>query len=149
MTAHVVEVAWLDARETVTMAELSRVCGLTEAELEELLEFGALEPIDKEGPQRLFSAECIGTLRRAARLRRDFDLDLFAVALLLDYLHRIDMLERQVKSLQAHLPGHAHGSHREGPEPWREPHGGAVSDAPVTPSGSAGQGPDSGFDSSR
>jgi chaperone modulatory protein CbpM len=149
MTAHVVEVAWLDARETVTMAELSRICGLTEAELEELLEFGALEPIDKEGPERLFSAECIGTLRRAATLRRDFDLDLFAIALLLDYLHRIDLLERQLKSLQAHLPGHAHGWQREGPQPWREPHGTAVSDLPVSPSGTAEPGLDSGFDSSR
>ena len=105
-----VEVDWLDARETVSMAELSRVCGLTEAELGELMEYGALAPLDRQPPERLFSSECIGPLRRAARLRRDFDLDLFAVALLLDYLHRIDALERQVKSLQAHVPAHAHAA---------------------------------------
>lgn len=123
MTAHVVEVDWLDARETVSMAELSRVCGLSETELGELLEYGALVPLDKAATGRLFSSECIAPLRRAARMRRDFDLDLFAVALLLDYLHRIDALERQVKSLQAHLPAHVHVAPREGPQPWHEPHG--------------------------
>jgi hypothetical protein len=79
MTAHVVEVDWLDARETVSMAELSRVCGLSETELGELMEYGALVPLDKAATGRLFSSECIAPLRRAARMRRDFDLD-FAVA---------------------------------------------------------------------
>ena len=118
-----VEVAWLDARESVTLPELSRVCGLSEAELTELMEYGALAALDQAQPQWLFSSECVGPLRQAARLRRDFDLDLFAVAVLLDYLHRIDVLERQVKSLQAHLPAHSHVLQREGPQPWREPHG--------------------------
>ena len=31
-----VEVTWLDSRETVSMTELSGICGLTEAELREL-----------------------------------------------------------------------------------------------------------------
>jgi chaperone modulatory protein CbpM len=123
MSAHVVEVAWLDARETVTLAELSRVCGMTEAELRELMEYGALVPIDRQQPELVFSSERVGGLRRAARLRRDFELDLFAVALLLDYLDRIDALERQIKSLEAHLPGHAQKPRREGPQPWHEPHG--------------------------
>jgi chaperone modulatory protein CbpM len=126
MSTHVGEVAWLDARETVSMVELSRVCGLTPAELEELMEYGALAPLDRSQPERVFSAECIGGLRRAGRLRRDFDLDLFAVALLLDYLNRIDMLERQLKSLQAHFPAHAQPPHREGPQPWHEPHGSSL-----------------------
>ena len=93
MVTQPVEVTWLDARETVSMTELSRVCGLTEAEL------------------------------RAASLRRDFELDLFVMALLLEYLDRIEALERQVKSLEAHLPAHANKHQREGPQPWHEPHG--------------------------
>lgn len=122
MSAHRVEVAWLDARETVTLAELTRVCGMTEAELRELIEYGALAPVERAQPELRFSSECVAGLRQAGRLRRDFELDMFAVALLLDYLHRIDFLERQIKSLQAHLPGHAQPLHREGPQPWREPH---------------------------
>lgn len=46
------------------------------------------------------------TGRSVSRLRLDFDLDLFTVALLIGYLNRIEALERQVQSLQAQLPGH-------------------------------------------
>ena len=123
MNAHVVEVAWLDARETVTRAELARVCGLSEAELAELIDYGAVRPVAAGSGEAVFSAECVPGLRHATRLRRDYDLDLFAVALLVDYLNRIEVLERQLKSLQAHVPAHAPPLHREGPQPWREPHG--------------------------
>jgi len=123
MTAHPVEVGWLDARETVTRIELAQACGMTEAEIAELVEYGALRALPATGAEPVFSAECLPAMRRAGRLRRDFDLDLFAVALLLEYLNRIDQLERQVRSLQAHVPFHAPAVHREGPQPWREPHG--------------------------
>jgi chaperone modulatory protein CbpM len=122
MNAQVIEIGWLDARETITAAELSRACGLTAAELDELVEYGALTPLPRGQTERAFSAECVVPLRTAGRLRQDFDLDLFAVSILLGYLNRIEELEREVKSLRAHLPAHVH--HRnEGPEPWREPHG--------------------------
>jgi chaperone modulatory protein CbpM len=123
MNAQVVEVGWLDARETLTAAELSRVCGLSAAELDELVEYGALHPIHRNEPERAFSAECVAPLRAAGRLRRDFDLDLFAVAILVGYLNRIEELEREVKSLRAHLPRHNQVHRDEGPAPWREPHG--------------------------
>jgi len=125
MTAPPLEVGWLDARETVTRIELAQACGLSEAEIAELVDYGALctLPAAAAGDPLVFSAECLPAMRRAGRLRRDFDLDLFSVALLLGYLQRIDQLERQLRSLQAHVPFHGPASHREGPQPWREPHG--------------------------
>jgi chaperone modulatory protein CbpM len=124
MNAQVVEVGWLDARETVTVPELSRACGLSAAELDELIEYGALAPLRRNEAERVFSAEWIVPLRAAGRLRHDFDLDLFAVAILLGYINRIEDLEREVKSLRARLPRQPHTVHRDdGPEPWREPHG--------------------------
>ena len=62
----------------------------------------------------------MASLREAARLRAQFDLDLFTVALLLGYLQRIARLEHQLRSLQAHVPYPQHLP-REGPAPWREP----------------------------
>jgi chaperone modulatory protein CbpM len=122
MKAQMVEVTWLDARETVTVTELSRVCGLSAAELDELVEYGALAPLERHQAERAFSAEWVVPLRTAGRLRQDFDLDLFAVAILLGYLNRIEELEREVKSLRARLPGETH-RRDDGPESWREPHG--------------------------
>jgi chaperone modulatory protein CbpM len=55
-------------------------------------------------PQRLFSAEWVVPLRTAAKLRQDFDLDLFTVVILLGNLCRIEILQRQVQQLQALLP---------------------------------------------
>jgi len=94
-------------------------------DLQELVEYGSLQPI--AGRQELvFSAEWVVPLREAFRLRRVFDLDLFAAGLVLEYLNRIETLERQVKTLRAHLPSHLPPGqdHHEGPAPWREPHSG-------------------------
>jgi chaperone modulatory protein CbpM len=124
MTARA-QVAWLDARETVTVTELARVSGLSPSELQELVEYGALAPVQRTQTTTtlVFSAACVAPLRQAVRLRRDFDLDLFMVGMLLDYLQRIEDLEKQVRSLKAQLPKHAQAPHHEGPEPWHEPHG--------------------------
>jgi chaperone modulatory protein CbpM len=45
-------------------------------------------------------------MRTAAKLRLDFDLDLFTVAILLEKLIQIELLERQVQALQALVPAH-------------------------------------------
>lgn len=98
------ELAWLDERETVTVTELSRVCALSASELQELIDYGALEPPREVRQQRLFNARCVMPLRRAARLRDDLDLDLYSVAVVLGCLERIDVLEHELRSLQARLP---------------------------------------------
>jgi chaperone modulatory protein CbpM len=105
MEQQVLDVAWLDAREVVTLAELARICALSPAELDELVDDGVLVPVEQARQERLFSAECVMPLRAAGKLRQDFDLDLFTVGLLLGYLNRIEALERQVRTLKAQLPG--------------------------------------------
>jgi chaperone modulatory protein CbpM len=112
---------WLDASETISAAELSRACGLSDAELQELVGYGAVQPLKGQGGN-MFSAGCVVTLRHACQLRQDFDLDLFTVSLLSDYLDRIEALQRELRMLRAHLPTHLHPPHREGPPPWVEPH---------------------------
>ena len=97
---------WLDDSDTVTLVELSRASGMTVADVDELVEYGALLPLEPGPQERVFSAQCITQLRTAGKLRLDFDLDLFAVAMILGYLNRIEALERQVRALEAHLPSH-------------------------------------------
>lgn len=106
MNLQLVEWVWLDTSETVTLSELSHCCGLGEDELEELVEYSALVPLEPAPKAPIFSAEWVVPLRAVATLRTDFDLELFTVALLLGHLNRIEALERQVRSLQAQLPAH-------------------------------------------
>jgi len=107
------EVTWLDSRETVSLGELSRVCGMSADELTELVDYGALvplvpmEPLASNAPGDFFSAGCIVQLRTVCKLRLDFDLDVFTAAILMGYLDRIDTLEQQVRSLQARAIDHS------------------------------------------
>ena len=104
MDLKLVEVSWLDARESISLSELSRVSALSPSELDELVDYGALVPLDAAQPERCFSAGYVMPLRTAGNLRRDFDLDLFTVGILLGYLHRIHALEGQLRSLEARVP---------------------------------------------
>ena len=130
MTYLQVEIEWPEATRTITLHHLADACGLGTAELDELVEYGALQPLptpdananpdpnpatagngntqtsdtqatdDSQPCIRLFSAAFIAPLKVAGRLRRDLDLDLFSVGLLLEYLCRIDMLEHQLLWMQ-------------------------------------------------
>jgi chaperone modulatory protein CbpM len=117
------DVLWLHAHDSVEETELARMLDMSQAELDELVEYGALVPLPAAASAvRVFSAGCVPPLREAVRLRADFDLDLFTVSLLAGYLQRIAELERRLHGLEAHLPQPAQPQ-REGPEFWREPHG--------------------------
>lgn len=95
----------LDTTEIITLTELAQCCGMSAADLDELVDYNALAPLASL-PERAFSAHWVVPLRTAAQLRLDFDLDLFTVAILLEKLIQIELLERQVQSLQALVPAH-------------------------------------------
>jgi chaperone modulatory protein CbpM len=98
MTLIQVEWAWMGTRETINQHDLSDCCGMTELDLEELIEYSALVPVVT--PDGIPDDE-------AGRMRADFDLDIFTVALLLAKMSRIEILEREVLALQAQMPFHA------------------------------------------
>ena len=116
------EWTWLDPQRRIDLPELAHMCRLSPAELDELVEYGALVPVPGESAgARQFSASCVAPLREAERLRSWYDLDLFTVSLLVQHLQRIAQLEQQLRHLQAHV-GPPPTLPREGPAPWREPH---------------------------
>ena len=63
MSLHNPDWTWLDTRETVTVSELSEVCGLTAAELAELVDYGALSPVVMDQEVHVFSASWVSPLR--------------------------------------------------------------------------------------
>ena len=104
MTVEITETLWLDERGSITLIELSECSGLTEPELRELVDIGALEPLDADAPQWSFGSRCIVAARAACRLRDDFELDTSGLAVALSLLERIEELEAEVQRVRARLP---------------------------------------------
>lgn len=98
------ETLWLDEHGSVTLVELAECSGLTESELRQLVDMGALEPLDADAPQWSFGSRCIVVARTACRLRDDFELDSSGLAVALSLLDRVRELEAEVQRIRARLP---------------------------------------------
>jgi len=95
---------WLDAQHEISFAELTQCSGLSEAELRELVDYGALTPNDPQAAEWTFGANVVVAVRAAGRLRDDLGLEPQALALALNLIARIRDLEAQLSSLRAQLP---------------------------------------------
>ena len=103
MAAERDDILWLDERVLVTITELSECAGVSEAVLRELVEYGALAPADPHERDWTFSAHWVVSVRTAARVCHDLELETRALALALSYLDRIQRLEDEVRRLNAQL----------------------------------------------
>ena len=104
MTGEYSDALWPDERQTMPLRVLAELSGLSEDELRQLVDCGALAPFSEGPGQHMFSAVSITVARTARRLRDDFELEPHGVAVLLAYLDRIRELEAQLRALQARLP---------------------------------------------
>jgi hypothetical protein len=104
MQAEQTEAVWLDARHEFSLAELVQCSGLTETELRELVDYGALVPNNPQGAQWTFSGDIVVTVQTAGRLRADLELEPQALALALTLMQRIRELEAQIGDLRAQFP---------------------------------------------
>jgi hypothetical protein len=91
----------IDERGELSFAQLIECSGMTEGELRELVEYGALVPMDPAGPSWMFPGDTLLIARSAGRLLRDFDLDLHGVSVLLRFMERIEELEGELRALRA------------------------------------------------
>ncbi len=107
MEAKRVEAIWLTEDHEFSLAELAELSGLSESDLHELVDYGAITPMNPDSPQWAFKGECLVTVRAACRLRVNFDLEPHGVALVVSLLERIHDLEAQLTRLHAQMP---HGS---------------------------------------
>ena len=98
------DILWLDRSQRVSISELVDLSGLTEGEVRELVEFGALVPTNPQELAWTFGADCVVTVRKAGRLRADLELDTHALALALTLLEQIQTLEAELSQLRAQRP---------------------------------------------
>jgi chaperone modulatory protein CbpM len=104
------EAVWLEETGALTLVELAQCSGMSASELRELVELGAIDPVDAAAPELNFAANCIVAARTASRLRNDLELDSHGVALVLSLLERVQELEHALARVNARLP--MGGDHR-------------------------------------
>ncbi len=112
MKIEITEAQWLNQTGEVTLEELVELSGLPSEMLIELVEHGALEPVESRSAAGSrstaeswhFSAECVVAVRAASRLREDFELDVNAMSVALMLVERIHGLEAQLQELQCQFP---------------------------------------------
>lgn len=107
MEAENAEVQWLTEECAFSLTELVELSGSSVEELRELVEYGAITPVNPESSQWVFPGQCLPTARAARRLRVSFDLEPHGLALVLSLLDRLRDLETQMDSLRAQLSGRA------------------------------------------
>lgn len=104
MQAEPFTVLWLDGSQSVSIHDLVELSGLTEGEVRDLVDAGALVPANPQEVNWTFSADCVITVRKASRLRDDLQLDSHALALALTLLEQIRTLEVELSQLRAQRP---------------------------------------------
>ena len=86
-----------EERTQLDTGEFARIAAMPIDEVRELMDYGLLPP-------GRFDTHAALALRQAAKLRRDFDLDLFTTGLLAGYVMEISELRREVQQLKAERP---------------------------------------------
>jgi chaperone modulatory protein CbpM len=104
MTTASTDTQWLVEGNEISFVSLAESSNLSPAELQELVDFGVIAPVDPGVGERTFHADCILTVRSARRLREDLELDPHALALTLALVNRVRELETQLRALRAQLP---------------------------------------------
>ena len=103
MSVPIEDAMHLDTIAEVTWTQLLHSSGLPESELRELVRYGALVPRNPDAPVWTFEARWLVVAKTASRIRRDFELDPYAVSVVLSYLERIGRLEEEIRALRAQL----------------------------------------------
>ncbi|MEO7031790.1 MAG: chaperone modulator CbpM [Herbaspirillum sp.] len=100
MTLPAEQSVWLSETALCSFNDLLELSGLSQVELNALVDTGVLEPAAEQiSGGSVFHASCIVQVRTARRLRDDFGLDTSGLTLALNLLSRIDDLQRQLAEL--------------------------------------------------
>ena len=100
MNIQLTEQVWLNDQGICTAQQLIEVSGLSEQELNDLMDHDFLVAADAQAIQKTFPLHAIVAANRARRLRDDFELDSNGLLLALTLLHKIETLEKQLQVLQ-------------------------------------------------
>lgn len=86
-----------DESAMLSIQELSRMCAVEERHIVEYVEEGVLNAIEVRSEWH-FTGDALRRARLAARLERDFELNLAGVALAVELIEQLEQLRRQLKA---------------------------------------------------
>jgi chaperone modulatory protein CbpM len=93
----------LDEGLSVTLAELTQMCGSSGRTVHLMVTEGVLRPQGNAPQEWRFNGLEVRRARRAVRLRRDLDLNLAGTALALDLLDELEGLRERILVLECQL----------------------------------------------
>jgi chaperone modulatory protein CbpM len=93
----ITESIWLNDAHECSLEHLAEVSGLTVEELHYLIDMGVIEPVTNK--PAFFHMEYIVIARKARRLRDDFELDKSGLAVALQLLRQIQVLEDKLNKI--------------------------------------------------
>ncbi|MEL7936670.1 chaperone modulator CbpM [Pseudomonas delhiensis] len=88
---------------SLELEELCESARLPRETLLEIVEVGIVEPLERRGDTWLFSVESLTLVRRAVRLRREFEVDWPGIALALRLLDEVEQLRTDNARLRQRL----------------------------------------------
>lgn len=90
----------IDEDTELSLNDLSRACSSSAEWIIELVEQGALEPINYQQTQWRFTGNSLQRARTAMRLQRDLGINLAGVALAMDLLDEVEQLRARLRRMQ-------------------------------------------------
>lgn len=103
MKTSAAEWVWMNDHDVCSARNLVEVSGLSDEELDELVDVGVIAPVDNTVLVKYFHLRHVVTANTARRLRDDFDLDLHGMALAMTLVRRIDELREELVAAKARL----------------------------------------------
>ncbi len=105
MKVNATEWVWLNEQAICSARNLVEVSGLSNEELDDLIENGVIAPVEASAQPMSFPLRYIVVASTARRLRDDFELDRHGMTLAMTLMHRIEELEMELNAVRARL-GH-------------------------------------------
>jgi hypothetical protein len=87
----------------LTLDDLAHATRLHPDLVESFVDFGLLEPVGRDGPLLLFDMAAVPRVRAIQRLRHDLGVNLPGVAVILDLIERLRVLQREVEGMRSRL----------------------------------------------